>query len=95
MQKCSDQLGPYEDRTPMSCAVNMEFPINMSKEKADLYCEEVANKIAAEIRRHVREKLGPVWHICSDGWRTGRDFIHEPGVYRCEVLFTVNAKKIF
>lgn len=75
---------------PKQATVLMEFPIHMPREKVEMYCEEVAKKLAEEVRKEIMDKIGPNWFLCNDGWRTGRDFIHEPGLYRMEVVFAVN-----
>lgn len=75
---------------PKSATVTMEFPIHMQRDEVERYCEEVAKKLAEEVRKEIMDKIGPNWFYCSDGWRTGHDFIHEPGLYRMEVVFAVN-----
>lgn len=80
---------PINIKQPMSACCDMPFPVNMRREDVSRYCDEVANKLADEVKRHIMQEIGPNWFLCDNGWRTGKDFIHEPGVYRIEVLFTV------
>lgn len=65
---------PKEELKQASCY--MEFPIHMPPDHIRLYCNEVAKKMATAVEKELREKAGPNWFDCPDG------FIHQPGVYK-------------
>ena len=48
---------------PKQATVLMEFPIHMPREKVEMYCEEVAKKLAEEVRKEIMDKIGPNWFL--------------------------------
>lgn len=70
----------------------LQFPMHMSNEKIKLYAEEAAKKLADIIYREIRDNAEPNWFVNSDGWRDGHYLVHEPGVYRLDVVFKVEKR---
>jgi len=70
----------------------LSFPMHMSNERVRLYAEEAAKKLADIIYREIRDNAEPNWFVNNDGWRDGHYLVHEPGVYRLNVVFKVEKK---
>lgn len=68
-------------------SLQLEYPINWEEERIDMIREEAASKLADVIRQEILKEIGPNWFLCNDGWRTGRDRIHQPGIYKFRVDF--------
>ena len=70
----------------------MSYSMNMDSEEIKLYAEEVAKKLADVVYREIRENAEPYWFINNDGWRDGKYLVHEPGMYRLDVIFKVEKR---
>lgn len=70
----------------------LSFPMHMSEGEIKIYSEAAAKKLADVVYREIRENVEPYWFIDNQGWQTGRYLVHEPGMYRVQVVFKVEKK---
>jgi hypothetical protein len=69
-------------------AMEISYPVNMDTERISLVKQETAEVISRKFREELEEKIGPNWFEVASGW------IHQPGVYRLDVKFTINMELV-
>jgi hypothetical protein len=68
--------------------VELSYPVHMDAERIDLVRQETAEMLARKFREELEQKIGPNWFDTPSG------YVHQPGIYRLDVKFTINMELV-